>query len=441
MWSLFLMLVSTKLISTFEPPHQPLSGTSASSDKDASNLLFVITSNGMNWTQKQLVRALEGWASSFVVPVLTGRLQTMAGMAFYGVAGLGLHNFTVGASELVPEVGNALHLRMSGISGTARADWLLIHKLMSDKGSFELSVSDAALSTTLVVRRQTGGHPALELQHCSAMIGHVGLRFFGDGSWLYNLLKRFISAFIDNKLEKEVCHALQGYMSNDLQRVMQFLPLSTPIPNTSIVFDYALVAEPRVVARTFQFPLKGSFPSLDPGSVQPTHTHNWTQSLPPELNRMMYVAVSESFMNSAARAFYQAGLMKWTMDWDALPQSLTSTLKHTLPKAHNSPLSFQLSFDTPPIFSASESGLSSVLNGTMSVLNRESDLLFSLHLHCQIKDGPQGVLLHSVMNYSMQYLNSPLIIPVIGHVHLMRPTVTSGDGFVLVGLDLEEEEL
>jgi len=75
-------------------------------------------------------------------------------------------------------------------------------------------------------------------------------RFFGDGSWLYNLLKRFINTFIDNKLEKEVCHTLQSYISNDLQRVMQFLPLSSAIPNTSIVFDYSLVAEPQVTPQS-----------------------------------------------------------------------------------------------------------------------------------------------------------------------------------------------
>uniref|UniRef100_A0A8C4RBL6 Bactericidal permeability-increasing protein n=1 Tax=Eptatretus burgeri TaxID=7764 RepID=A0A8C4RBL6_EPTBU len=428
MWSLFPILLSTKLISTFEPIRQPLPFTSAAPHKDASNLLVVITSNGMNWTQKQLVGALEGWASSFVVPVLTGRLETMAGVVVYGVAGLALHNFTISASELVPKVGNALYLRLSGISGSAQADWMLTHKLVSiDKGSFELSVSDATLFTTLVVRQQTGGHPALQLQHCSATLGHVDLRFFGDGSWLYNLLKRFINAFIDNKLEKEVCRTLQAYISNDLQRVMQFLPLSSAIPNTSIVFDYSLVAEPQVVARSFQ--LKSSPPS------------NWTQRLPPELNRMVYVAVSESFMNSAAQVFYQAGLMKWSMDWTALPLSLTNTLKTTLPKAHDSPLNLQLSFDTPPIFSTSRAGLSTVLNGTMSVLNEESNLLFSLHLQGQIKDGPQGVLLHSVMNYSLQYFNTPLIIPAIGHVHLMQPTVTSEDGFVLIGLDVGEEEL
>lgn len=219
------------------------------------------------------------------------------------------------AVDLVPGTGVRLSIGNAFISlhGNWRVKYL---RIIKDSGSFDLKVNALTVTTSIAIKSDETGRPAVSSVDCSANVGSASIKFHGGASWLYNLFKNFIDKALRNALQKQICPLVADAVS-DLNPQLKTLNVLAKVDQYAEI-EYSMVSSPTVSTSSIDFSLKGEFYNI--GKHQEPPFSPAAFSLPPQINNMLYIGLSAFTANSAAFVYNTAGLLSLYITDDMIPQ-------------------------------------------------------------------------------------------------------------------------
>ncbi|XP_078733346.1 bactericidal permeability-increasing protein-like isoform X1 [Lampetra fluviatilis] len=412
-----------------------------------------ITPQGLQYALKVGRQLLEKRVKDFTVAPVSGSTGLAGGKVVYVISGLAVVDIKVPAARasMLPRVG--LQLQFGRVYARVRGDWFATHKIASDRGSFELTVSGMELSTSVSVSRGVDGRPSLRSVSCSVHLDDTDIRFFGNGSWLYNLFNNFIEMFINSRMEGEICPHLKAFVDNDVNTAISTLEVTVPVLGSSLSLDLSLLRDPDIQANGVHLYLKGDASGV-PGDARRV-------PVPAVPGAMLTVALSESLVNSLAASLFRAGVLSYnvtesaTRDNGSFPLTAQS-LAYYLPEMLHGvagpvsralpavPLAVLLHATAAPRLSVSAarggvvSVSASVRGSLLALLPSAAPLtLVSLDLEGNLQHSSHAVLLNSVKGLLTERLAAGVEVPGVGRVKLVNVDVTTVESFIVMSTDVE----
>uniref|UniRef100_A0A8C3XRA5 Phospholipid transfer protein n=1 Tax=Chelydra serpentina TaxID=8475 RepID=A0A8C3XRA5_CHESE len=273
----------------------------------------------------------------------------------------------------------------------------------------------------------------------------------------------------------QLCPALQYAGRVQLNSLLDTVSVRSPV-DEHISIDYSLLSHPVVSPDTLDLDFKGMF------------YHRWNETLVnqavapviEETERMVYVAFSEYFFNSAMDAYYRAGVLSMEIAGEEVPKDLEVLLRATFfgsifmlsPAVVDAPLKLVLQVSAPPLWTIKPSGTSvsvaAVLNISLVPVDHPAIQLSSMAMDARLsaKMSLRGKALQVQLDlrrfriYSKQSALESLAAPLKTLLQLMimpmlnertkkgvpiplpegmdftKGVVTSHLGFIMVGADL-----
>ncbi|KAM6947471.1 bactericidal permeability-increasing protein isoform 1-T3 [Lycodopsis pacificus] len=219
------------------------------------------------------------------------------------------------ALDLVPGTGVRLSIGKAflRLHGNWRVKYL---RIIKDSGSFDLSVSDLTITTSIAIKRDGTGRPEVSTVDCTATVGSASIKFHGGASWLYNLFKKFIDKALRNALQKQICPLVANAVS-DLNPQLKTLNVVAKVDQFAEI-EYSMVSSPTVSTSSIELGLKGEFYNI--GKHQEPPFSPAAFSLPPQTDNMLYIGLSAFTANSAAFVYNKAGALSLYITDDMIPQ-------------------------------------------------------------------------------------------------------------------------
>lgn len=218
--------------------------------------------------------------------------------------------------DLVPGTGVTLSIGDAFISlnGNWRVKYL---RIIKDSGSFDLNVNGLSIATTISIKSDETGRPAVSTASCSATVGSAKVKFHGGASWLYNLFTTFIDKALRNALQKQICPLVADAVS-DLNPQLKTLNVLAKVDKYAEI-EYSMVSSPTVLKSSIDLSLKGEFYNI--GKHQEPPFSPAAFYLPPQNNNMLYIGMSAFTVNSAAFVYNNAGVLSLSVTDDMIPKS------------------------------------------------------------------------------------------------------------------------
>lgn len=218
--------------------------------------------------------------------------------------------------DLVPGTGVTLSIGDAFISlnGNWRVKYL---RIIKDSGSFDLNVNGLSIATTISIKSDETGRPAVSSDSCSATVGSAKVKFHGGASWLYNLFTTFIDKALRNAMQKQICPLVADAVS-DLNPQLKTLNVLAKVDKYAEI-EYSMVSSPTVLKSSIDLSLKGEFYNI--GKHQEPPFSPAAFYLPPQNNNMLYIGMSAFTVNSAAFVYNNAGVLSLSITDDMIPKS------------------------------------------------------------------------------------------------------------------------
>uniref|UniRef100_A0A669NZF8 Phospholipid transfer protein n=1 Tax=Phasianus colchicus TaxID=9054 RepID=A0A669NZF8_PHACC len=324
-------------------------------------------------------------------------------------------------------------------------------------------------------------------QHLAFNINNASISLRFRRQLLYWFLKvyEFLSTFIVTGmrflLSQQICPSLEHASLVLLNSLLDTVPVRNYV-DEHIGIDYSLLRDPAVSPETLDLDFKGMFfyraredQELENHAVEPVIK---------ETERMVYVAFSEYFFDSAMHAYFQAGVLAIELEGEKVPKDLEVLLRATFfgtifmlnPAVVDAPLRLVLQVSAPPRCVIKPSGtsisVSAFLNISLVPADRPAIQLSSMAMESKLsaKVYLQGKALRvqldlrryaALHSFSLPFpqlfsLQAPLktllqltIMPIINErtkkgvqiplpegMDFTREVVTNHAGFLTVGADL-----
>nr|KAF6423403.1 phospholipid transfer protein [Rousettus aegyptiacus] len=201
----------------------------------------------------------------------------------------------------------------------------------------------------------------------------------GEGQFYYNISEKmyeFLSVFITSGmrflLNQQICPVLYHAGMVVLNSLLDTVPVRSSVDNL-IGIDYSLLKDPVVSTSSLDMDFRGAFFPLTQG--------NWSllnQAVEPQLQeeeRMVYVAFSEFFFDSAMESYFRAGALQLLLVGDKVPHDLDMLLRASYfgsivllsPAEINSPLKLELKVTAPPRCTIKPSGTTISVTASVTI--------------------------------------------------------------------------
>lgn len=364
-------------------------------------------------------------------------------------------------------------------------------------GSVDISVSNTKASMSVGLTTENL-HPQLNCAPVSLTIGDINLSFHGSAlDWILNLFKSLIENAIKSALDGQVGSAIASFINEDVNKELSGLNLdlaiAAPPPFDIAEARFGFVANPIINPTFIGVQMQGDVVSLaTPNASLPIPP----PSLPPfssSSDGELYIEafISSYTLVSAAYTYFAAGLEHWTVPAAEIPLGFNETQAYLLVApgmviAYPTNASVQLVVsvgDVPDVVITNASGITATLPLLLSfeaensnssfteafAVNAEATLSLSPAVGVNPKVnggliitgdfryinssltlnstnvGPVNVGLLSIFaGVTLQDVLVPILnvllqtglpIPAADGLALVNATLSTGDGFVLLGSD------
>uniref|UniRef100_A0A3Q3IH51 Bactericidal permeability-increasing protein n=1 Tax=Monopterus albus TaxID=43700 RepID=A0A3Q3IH51_MONAL len=189
--------------------------------------------------------------------------------------------------------------------------------VLKDSGSFDLNVNGLTISTSIAIKSDETGRPAVSTVDCVASISSVRVIFHGGASWLYNLFTSFIDRSLRNAIQTQVCPSVANAVSQ-LNSQLKTLNVVAQVDQYAEI-DYSMVSSPMVSQSSIDLSLKGEFYNV--GKHQEPPFSPTPFSLSSQLSNMLYFGMSAFTANSAAFVYNSAGALSLYITDDMIPHT------------------------------------------------------------------------------------------------------------------------
>ncbi|KAJ8353035.1 hypothetical protein AAFF_G00118830, partial [Aldrovandia affinis] len=227
------------------------------------------------------------------------------------IVNLRLPDSTIG---LVPGTGVSLSIRNAFIS--LRGNWDVTYLgLITDSGSFDLTVSGLTITTHIALKSDEMGRPTVSSTNCVANVDRATVKFHGGASWLYNLFRSFVDKALRKALEKQLCPLVTDALS-DMNPQLRTLNVLAQVDKVAEI-EYSMVTSPTISQAFIDLDLKGEFYNVGKHQEPPFVATPF--SLPAQTTSMLYIAVSTFTVNSAGFVYNNAGALNLDITDDMIP--------------------------------------------------------------------------------------------------------------------------
>ncbi|XP_039354872.1 phospholipid transfer protein isoform X1 [Mauremys reevesii] len=435
-----------------------------------------ITSKGLELVKQEGLRFVEQELEHISIPDLHGK----EGQFHYNISGVKVTDLQLALSNLHFQPPQHLAFNINNASISLRFRRQILYWFFYDIGSINASAEGVNIRTLLKLSMDNAGRLKISNMSCNASIARMQTGFTGTLRKVYEFLSTFITTGIRFLVNRQICPALHYAGLVQLNSLLDTVSVRSPV-DEHISIDYSLLSNPVVSPDTLDLDFKGMF------------YYQWNETLVnqavapviKETERMVYVAFSEYFFNSAMDAYYRAGVLSKEIAGEEVPKDLEVLLRASFlgsiimlsPAVVDAPLKLVLQVLAPPLWTIKPSGTSvsvaAVLNISLVPVDHPAIQLSSVTMDAKLsaKMSLRGKALQVQLDlrrfriYSKQSaleslalfpLQTPLktllqlmIMPILNErtkkgvpiplpegMDFTKEVVTSHMGFITVGADL-----
>ncbi|NXJ80039.1 PLTP protein, partial [Trogon melanurus] len=437
-----------------------------------------ITAKGLDLVKQEGLRFVEQELQNITVSDLHGK----EGQFHYNISQVKVMDLQLAASDLHFQPQQHLAFNINNASISLRFRRQLLYWIFYDIGSINASADGVNIYTVLQLSKDEVGRLKISNITCNASIARMHAGFSGTLRKVYEFLSTFIVTGMRFLVSQQICPSLEHASLVLLNSVLDTVPVRNYV-DEHIGIDYSLLRDPSVSTDTLDLDFRGMFfPRTNENQELENHA---VEPVIKETERMVYVAFSEYFFDSAMHAYFQAGVLAIELQGEKVPKDLEVLLRATFfgtifmlsPAAMDAPLQLVLQVSAPPRCIIKPSGtsvaVSAFLNISLALPDRPAVQLSSMAMETKLsaKVFLQGKALRVQLDlrrfriYSQQSaleslalfsLQAPLktllqltIMPIINErtkkgvqiplpegMDFTKEVVTNHAGFLTVGADL-----
>ncbi|XP_054994686.1 phospholipid transfer protein isoform X1 [Sorex araneus] len=327
-----------------------------------------ITSQALELVKQEGLRFLEQELETITIPDLRGR----EGHFYYNISEVQVTELRLTSSELHFQPARELLLHIANASLGLRFRRQLLYWFLYDGGYINASAEGLSIRTGLELSRDATGRIRVSNVSCQASVARMHAAFGGTFRKLYEILSSFITSGMRFLLNQQICPVLFHAGTVLLNSLLETVPVRSPV-DRHVGIDYSLLKDPVVSASNLDMDFRGSF--------FPLAEEAWSlrnQAVEPQLQeeeRMVYVAFSEHFFDSALESYFRAGALKLSLVGDKVPHDLDMLLRASYigsivlltPAVINSPLKLELRVTEPPRCTIKPTGTTVAVTATVTI--------------------------------------------------------------------------
>lgn len=327
-----------------------------------------ITSKGLQFVKQEGLKFVEQELENMTIPDLNGN----EGRFSYSINNVRVTHLQLSQSELLFQPHRQLVLDISNASISLNFQRKLLYWLFYDTGMINASAEGVHIKTELDLTRDKNGRLKISNMTCDATISRMQAGFSGTLKRVYEFLATFITTGMRFLLNQQICPALKHAGLVLLNSVLRTIPVKNPVDDY-IGIDYSLLSNPLVSEDSLDMDFRGMFYSL-------TGENDTIPNTSPALHikqkeRMVYIALSEYFFDSAMYAYFRAGVLSLEIANEQVPKDLEVLLRTSYfgslmlldPSVAEAPMKLELSVSTAPRFTIKPTGTSVSVNAILNI--------------------------------------------------------------------------
>uniref|UniRef100_A0A8C0RYT2 Phospholipid transfer protein n=2 Tax=Canis lupus familiaris TaxID=9615 RepID=A0A8C0RYT2_CANLF len=208
--------------------------------------------------------------------------------------------------------------------------------------------------------------------------GREGHFYYNISEKVYEFLSTFITSGMRFLLNQQICPVLYHAGMVLLNSLLDTVPVRSSVDDL-VGIDYSLLKDPVASTSNLDMDFRGAF--------FPLAERNWSlpnRAVEPQLQeeeRMVYVAFSEFFFDSAMESYFRAGALQLSLVGDKVPHDLDMLLRATYfgsivllsPAVIDSPLKLELRVLAPPRCTIKPSGTTVSVTASVTIALVPSD--------------------------------------------------------------------
>ncbi|NXD84414.1 PLTP protein, partial [Halcyon senegalensis] len=347
-----------------------------------------ITSKGLDLVKQEGLRFVEQELHNITVPDLHGK----EGPFHYNISQVKVTDLQLALSDLHFQPQQHLVFNIDNASISLRFRRQLLYWFFYDIGSVNASADGVHIHTVLQLAKDGAGRLKISNVTCNASIAMMRAGFSGTLRKVYEFLSTFIVSGMRFLLSQQICPSLEHASLVLLNSLLDTVPVRSYV-DEHIGIDYSLLQDPAVSTDTLDLDFKGMFfPRTRENQELENHA---VEPVIKETERMVYVAFSEYFFDSAMHAYYQAGVLAIELQGEKVPKDLDVLLRATffgtilmLSPTVDAPLRLVLQVSSPPRCIIKPSGISisvsAFLNISLVPLDRPAVQLSSMAVEIKL---------------------------------------------------------
>ncbi|CAK6447876.1 unnamed protein product [Pipistrellus nathusii] len=327
-----------------------------------------ITSKALELVKQEGLRFLEQELETITIPDLGGR----EGHFYYNISEVTVTELQLTSSELHFQPEQELVLQTSNSSLGLRFRRQFLYWFIYDGGYINASAQGISIRTALQLSRDATGRIKVANVSCQASVSKLYAAFGGTFRMVYEVLSTFITSGMHFLLNQQICPVIYHAGTVLLNSLLDTVPVRSSVDHL-VGIDYSLLKDPVVSTSSMDMDFRGAFYPLAQGNCSLPN-----QAVEPQLQdeeRMVYVAFSEFFFDSALDSYFQAGALQLSLVGDKVPNDLDMLLRASYfgsivlqtPAVLDSPLKLELRVLAPPHCTIKPSGTTISVTASVSI--------------------------------------------------------------------------
>uniref|UniRef100_A0A8B9FMM5 Phospholipid transfer protein n=1 Tax=Amazona collaria TaxID=241587 RepID=A0A8B9FMM5_9PSIT len=326
-----------------------------------------ITSKGLDLVKQEGLRFVEQELQNITVSDLHGK----EGQFHYNISQVKVMDLQLALSDLHFQPQQHLVFNINNASISLRFRRQLLYWFFYDIGSINASADGVHIHTVLQLAKDEAGRLKISNITCNASIARMHAGFSGTLRKVYEFLSTFIVTGMRFLLSQQICPSLEHASLVLLNSVLDTVPVRNYV-DEHIGIDYSLLRDPAVSTDTLDLDFKGMFfPRVRENQELENHA---VEPVIKETERMVYVAFSEYFFDSAMHSYFQAGVLAIELQGEKVPKDLEVLLRATffgtifmLSPTVDAPLRLVLQVSAPPRCIIKPSGTSVSVSAFLNI--------------------------------------------------------------------------
>uniref|UniRef100_A0A8B9S5K3 Phospholipid transfer protein n=1 Tax=Apteryx owenii TaxID=8824 RepID=A0A8B9S5K3_APTOW len=261
-----------------------------------------ITSKGLDLVKQEGLRFVEQELENITVSDLHGK----EGQFHYNISQVKVLDLQLPFSNLHFQPQQHLVFNINNASISLRFRRQLLYWFFYDIGSINASADGVRIHTVLQLSKDETGRLKISNMTCNASIARMHAGFSGTLRKIYEFLSTFIITGMRYLLSQQICPALNHAGLVLLNSLLDTVPVRNYV-DEHIGIDYSLLRDPTVSMDTLDLDFKGMF--FYRGKENQELENHAVEPVIKETERMVYVAFSEYFFDSAMHSYFQAGVL------------------------------------------------------------------------------------------------------------------------------------